>query len=63
MKRQNEYKLDQETWLCRTHLDDFLVKNLVYFIPYKTQVKSGYKGIPINLWSIFNRPGVAGAVL
>ena len=26
------------------HLDDFLVKNLVYFIPFKNQVESGYKG-------------------
>ena len=41
-------KLDQETWFCRTHLDDFLSKNLVYFRPYKNQVKSGYKGIPIE---------------
>ena len=23
----DSYKLDQETWLCRTHLDDFVDKN------------------------------------
>ena len=31
------YKLEQDTWLCRTHLDDFLVKLwtiLDHFRPY-----------------------------
>ena len=41
-------KLDQETWLCRTHLNDFLSQNLDYFRPYKTQVEPGYKGHPME---------------
>ena len=42
LKEFNEkkvYKLDQETWLCRTHLDDFEETNctiLVPNIPYYT---------------------------
>ena len=36
-------KLDQETWLCLTHLDD-----LVIIWIYKNQVEPGYKGQPIE---------------
>ena len=34
-------KLDQETWLCQTHLND-----LDNFRPYQNQVKPVYKGHP-----------------
>ena len=36
-------KLDQETWLCRTHLMTFYL-NFDYFRPYKNHVEPGYKG-------------------
>ena len=37
------YKLDQETWLCQAHLDDFLVKNL-------TILDLVIEAILLNLW-------------
>ena len=42
-------KLDQETWLCQTYLDDFLVKiwTILDHI-YKNQVEYGYKDHPIE---------------
>ena len=45
-------KLDQETWLYRTHLDNFLSQNLYYFRPYKYHVEPGLKAILQNLWSL-----------
>ena len=41
-------KLDQETWLCRTLLNNFFSKKFDYFRPYKNQVEPGYKGHPIE---------------
>ena len=39
-------KLDQETWLCRTHLDNFLVK--ICTILDQNQVEPSYEGHPIE---------------
>ena len=41
-------KLDQETLLCRTHLDVFFSKKLDYYRPHKNQVNASYKGHPIE---------------
>ena len=47
---QWEYKLDQETWLCRTHLDDFLVKILTILDHTRTRLNLVIKAILLNLW-------------
>ena len=46
-------KLDQETWLCRTHLDDFLVKIWTILDHTRTRLNLVIKDILLNLWSIF----------
>ena len=49
-------KLDQETWLCRTHLDDFLVKIWTNLYHKRTRLNLVIKAILLNLWSISFRP-------
>ena len=44
------YKLDQETWLCRTQLDDFLVKIWTILDHTKTRLNLVVKAILWNLW-------------
>ena len=45
-------KLDQETWLCRTHLDDFIVKIWTILDHTRTRLSLVIKAILLNLWSI-----------
>ena len=49
-------KLEQETWLCRTHLDDFLVKIWTILDHTRPRLNLVIKTILLNLWSIFFRP-------
>ena len=46
-------KLDQETWLCRTHLDDLLVKMWTILDHTQTRLNLVIKAIQLNLWSFF----------
>ena len=46
-------KLDQETWLCRTYLDDFLVKIWTFVDNTANQVEPGYKGHLIEFMIFF----------
>ena len=50
---QKVSKLDQETWLCRTHLDDFLVKILTILDHTRTKLNLVIKAILLNLYLIF----------
>ena len=50
---KNIYKLDQETWLCRTHLNYFLVKILTILDHTRTRLNLVIKAILLNLWYIF----------
>ena len=43
-------KLDQETWLCRTQLDDFLVKIGTILDQTRTRFNLVVKAILWNLW-------------
>jgi hypothetical protein len=43
-------KLDQETWLCRTQLDDFLVKIWTILDHTRTRLNLVVKAILWNLW-------------
>ena len=43
-------KLDHETWLCRTHVDDFLMKILTILDHTRTRLDLVIKAILINLW-------------
>ena len=49
-------KLDHETWLCRTHLDDFLVKIWTILDHTRTRLNLVINDILFNLWSIIFRP-------
>ena len=51
--RKRKEKLDQETWLCRTHLDDFLVKIRTILYHTKTRLNLVIKAILLKLWSFF----------
>ena len=53
---EEQQKLDQETWLCRTHLDDFLVKIWTILDHTRTRLNLVIKAILLNLWLIFFRP-------
>ena len=56
-------KLDQETWLCRTHLDDFFVKIWTIWDHKRTRLNLVKKAILLNLWSIFlDRLGPFGTI-
>ena len=46
-------KLDQETWLCRTHLDDLLVKIWTILDHTRTRLNLVIKVILLNLWYFF----------
>ena len=46
-------KLDQETWLCRTHLDEFLVKIWTILDHTRTRLNLVIKAILLNLCLIF----------
>ena len=46
-------KLDQETCLCRTHLDDFLFKIWTILDHKRTRLSLVIKAILLNLWLIF----------
>ena len=41
-------KLDQETWLCRSHFDDFLVKIWTILDHTKTRLNLVSKAIQLN---------------
>ena len=49
-------KLDQETWLCGTHLNDFLVKIRTILDPTRSRLCMVIKAILLNLWLIFLKP-------
>ena len=42
------HKLDQEPWLCRTHLDDFLVKIWTILDHTRTRLNMIIKAIILN---------------
>ena len=52
LKGKAMVKLDQKTWLCRTHLDDFLVNIWTILNHTRTRLNLVKKDI-LNLWSIF----------
>ena len=52
-KRLYGQKLDQETWLCRTHLYDFLVIIWTILDHTRTRLNMVIKAILLNLWYIF----------
>ena len=56
MSKLQYTKLDQETWLCLTHLDDLLVKILTILDTTRPRLNLVIKTILLNLWSIFFRP-------
>ena len=47
-----EKKLDHETWVCRTHWDDFLVKISTILDHTRTRLNLVIKDILFNFWSI-----------
>ena len=46
-------KLDQEMWLCRTHLDGFIVKIWTILDHTRTRLNLVIKAILLNLWLKF----------
>ena len=50
MRGRGKQKLDQETWLCRTELDDFLVKIWTILDHPRTRLNLVVKAILLNLW-------------
>ena len=46
-------KLDQETWLYRTHLDNFLLKILIILDNKRPRLNLAIKAILLNLSKIF----------
>ena len=50
-------KLDLETWLCRTHLDDFLVNIWTILDHTRSRLNLVIKAILLNLWLMVDHLG------